>query len=213
MSVPDNINISDLHDKIHQGIYRDVFRYKDYAIKVMRPWIRKRFMGIGICIPTCLYTLLRFGIRDFNEYEFHKYKHLDAELPSELQSSFARILGVYEDDGRSYSVCELVTDANGQPSKTLLQVAKVSDANFWDRINELEQFFTVNDIAYLSVGGDNVCVQQLKNGDLHPVMIDYKRIGRRTFSHQLLLWFRPLLRMKMRRRFRSLKKKYCCTVL
>jgi len=201
-------NLTNLNEKISEGFYREVYRSNEFAVKRLRPHITKKLLFTKVRIPVSLYVLVRFAIRDLNKYEYKLYQSVISKMPSDLHKCFARVHKPIRDDKTSYSINELVLDDDGQISKTLLEYGKVNDKHFWSLINKVEKLFLQNHVYYLGISGYNICVKRRANGCLIPVLIDYKRIGIRTFWHQLPLYFPYFIRLKMRRRFQKVREDF-----
>ena len=201
-------NLDNLNEKISEGRFRDVYRYNDLVIKKPKPYIIKRFRSIEVRIPTALYTLVNYAIRDFNKYEYKQYQSIVSKIPSDLHKCFAKVHKPIKNKRTSYSINQLVIDHGGQISKTLSEHGKVKDKQFWSLIAELEKQFSENRIFYFSVGSPNICVNRQADGRLIPVLIDYKRSGIRTFWRQLPLFLPYFSRQKMRRRFQKLREQF-----
>jgi len=205
IQIPSNEQLDGLHDKIRNGGYREVYRYNDLAIKKLKKHVTKRFCGVKIRVPTRVYLLFRFGISDINKYERKWYDHIISQAPPELHRCFAKVLAVKKVNGFSYSINQIVIDADNKPSRTLSQHGKIESADFWEIIDRLEQFLKEHNIPYFTIGGHNICIQQQHDGTYLPVLIDYKRIGIRTFWHQLPLYLKHFRDLKMERRFQKMR--------
>ena len=201
-------NLGNLNEKISEGRFRDVYRYNDLVVKKPKPYIIKRFRFIEVRIPTALYTLVNYAIRDLNKYEYKQYQSIISKIPPDLHKCFAKVHEPIKNKRTSYSINQLVIDHGGQISKTLSEHGKVKDKQFWSLIDELEKRFSENRIFYFSVGSPNICVNRQADGRLIPVLIDYKRSGIRTFWRQLPLFFPYFSRQKMRRRFQKLREQF-----
>jgi len=206
-----NQNLSKLNEKISEGRYREVYRYNELVVKKPKPHIIKKLLFIKVRIPTSLYILVNYAIRDLNKYEYKQYESIISKIPSDLHKCFAKVHKPIINSKTCYSIQQLVIDHGGQISKTLSEYGKVNDEQFWSLIDELENRFLENRIYYFSIGPPNICVNKQADERLIPVLIDYKRCGIRTFWHQLPLFFPYFLRLKMRRRFQRLREhfKYC----
>ena len=207
ISQPNQI-FSNLNEKISEGRYRDVYRYNELVIKKQKLHIIKKLLFIEVRIPTSLYILVNYAIRDLHKYEYKQYESIISKMPSHLHKCFAQVHKPITNGKTCYSIHQLVIDHGGQISKALSEYGKVSDEQFWSLIDELENRFLENRIYYFSVGPPNICVNKQADERLIPVLIDYKRCGRRTFWHQLPLFFPYFLRLKMRRRFQRLRDQF-----
>ncbi len=200
--------LRELTVKIGEGVYRDVYRYTDFAVKKSKPHVVKKALFVNVPVPMSVYSLLRFGIRDLNEYEYNQYQSIISLTPVRLHRCFARVHNQIKNGKACYSINELVMDHDGQVSKTLFEYGKIEDEQFWKTLDDLENVFLDKKIYYLSIGPHNICVNKQAGGQLVPVLIDYKRIGVRTFWHQLLLYIPYFIRLKARRRFQRMRKRF-----
>ena len=203
-----NQNLGNLNEKISEGRFRDVYRYNDLVIKKPKHYKIKTLLSIEVRIPTSLYTLVNYAIRDFNKYEYKQYESIISKIPSDLHKCFAKVHKPIKYNKTCYSINQLVIDHGGQISKTLSEYGKVKDEQFWSLIDELEKRFLENRIYYFGVGSSNICVNRQADGRLIPVLIDYKRFGIRTFWYQLPLFFPYFSRLKMRRKFQRLREHF-----
>jgi len=195
----------ELNVKLGEGAYRDVYRYNEFAVKKSKPHVIRKILFVRIRVPSSLYTLLRFAIWDLNDYEYKQYRSIISKTPADLHQCFAKVYEPIKDGKTRYSINQLVTDDDGQVSKTLFEYGGINDKQFWNMVDDLEKLFLDKKIYYLSIGPHNVCVNQQADGRLIPVLVDYKRIGVRTFWHQLLLYIPYFIRLKMRRRFQRMR--------
>ena len=203
MEIPHELTV-----KIGEGAYRDVYRHTDFAVKRSKPHVVKKALFVKIPVPMSVYSLLRFGIRDLSQYEYDQYQSIISMTPARLHKFFAKVHKPIKNGKACYSINELVMDHDGQVSNTLFEYGKIEDEQFWKTLDDLENVFLDKKIYYLSIGPHNICVNKQAGGQLVPVLIDYKRIGVRTFRHQLLLYIPYFIRLKMRRRFQRMRKRF-----
>jgi len=197
-----------LTEKIGEGTFREVYRYNNFAIKTTKSHFTKKFLFIEVLVPTSLYILITYGIRNLSEYEYKQYQSIISKVPPDLHTCFAKVYKPLSVNKACYSINQLVIDDDGQLSKTIAEYGKVSDDHFWSVIDELETLFIEKHIYYFGIGAFNVCVKLHADGRIIPVLIDYKRIGIRTFWHQLLLHFPYFMKLKIRRRFQEMREKH-----
>ena len=199
---------SNLNVKISEGAYRDVYRYTDFAVKKSKPHIIRKVLFVKVRVPSSLYTLARFAIRDLSDYEYKQYQSIISKIPADLHKCFAKVHKPIKNGKSCYSINQLVIDDDGQVSKTLFEYGAITDEQFWNIVDDIEKLFLAKKIYYLSIGPHNVCVNRQADGSLIPVLVDYKRIGIRTFWHQLPLYIPYFIKLKMRRRFQRIRE-YC----
>ena len=200
---PSNLNV-----KISEGTYRDVYRYAEFAVKKSKPHVIRKILFVKVRVPSSLYILLRFAIRDLSDYEYKQYRSIISKTPADLHKYFAKVHKPIKDGKISYSINQLVIDDDGQTSKTLFEYGEIDDEQFWNMVDDLEKLFLDKKIYYLGIGPHNVCVSRQADGSLIPVLVDYKRIGIRTFWHQVLICIPYFIRLKMRRRFQRIREQF-----
>jgi hypothetical protein len=199
--------------KIGEGRFREAYRVGDTVVKIMKPYVCKNYGLFTIRYPARLYIRCKFGINDFNAFEYEQYKRLQSQFPKDLQGTFAKLYGTVGPFGNSISIAELVKSANGEPSKTLACHGKVKDSRFWEQLGALEQFLLDESIPLMDIRAENILVKELPDEKIIPVLIDYK-CGRRMYPFQPDLWFPSRIRAKIERRFVRIRENYwasgCC---
>lgn len=208
VSPVDSATSYSLDEKVGEGHYRIVYRHGDLALKVLKPYRTKDYGLLRIDFPTWLYAALKFGVTDLNMSEYRNYLSLIKEVPQELINSFAKIFGVIHSKQGSTSLCELISNADGSLSQPLEQYGTMRDSRFWVRIDKLEEFFLSRGIPNFNINGGNIVVRELGDGHIIPVLIEYKRIGARTYPLQLHLLLKSEAVKRVKRKFSSLREKY-----
>lgn len=193
--------------KIGEGRFREVYQVGGYTLKVLKPYTRKNYGPFHIAFPVTLYTTLKFGIPDFNEHEYNTYNSFADRIPSELRESFYHIHGVQKPNGRSCLITELVADTDGKPSKRLSEHGKIADSIFWKQIKRLEEALLDEGIMLMDINGENILVRKTDNGPI-PVIVDYKRLGGKTYPAQFWLSSGKQMEKKIQRRFQRLREQY-----
>ncbi len=193
--------------KIGEGRYREVFRVGDYALKILKPHVRKNYGFFHVDFPSHLYTKHKFGIGDFNQFEYDMFRDFIERVPAELRERFAHIHSVGEIKGRSYSLSDMVINEDGSLSSTLTQHGELDNYDFWRQIDELEVVLAEKSIPIMDICGENIIVQEV-DGKVAPVLIDFKRYGGRTYPVQIWLSSEKQLIRKMQRRFQKLRELY-----
>lgn len=191
--------------KIGEGRYREVYCIDDeFALKLLKPIVGKNYFGVHVEFPAQLYTSFKFGISDFNRFEYDAYHNFSSRIPSELRSSFAHIYRAGIFHGRSASLSDLIVDEDGSVSRPLSEHGAVGDPLFWKRMDAIETMLLDEKIRLADVANHNIVVQTV-NGTHIPVLVDFKRYGRRTFPFQIWLVSERQLENKMRRRFQKMR--------
>jgi hypothetical protein len=193
--------------KIGEGKYREVYRVGNFAIKMLKHSVRKNYGFFHVDFPSQWYTKHKFGIKDFNQFEYDMFREFIERVPVDFRDRFAHIHSVGKIDGKSYSLSDLAINGDGNPSKTLAQYGEIGSYNFWSQIEELEGVLTDNSIPIMDIRGENIMVQETSEG-VAPVFIDFKRYGGRTYSVQFWLSSEKQLVAKMQRRFERLRELY-----
>jgi hypothetical protein len=190
-------------NKIGEGKYRDVYQVRGKALKILKPHVHK----FNLEFPTSVYTKLKFGIADFNQYEYHTYRKFIKEIPNKLKDRFAQIYWAGPYNGKSVSLSELVINSNGEVSESLSESGPVYDKNFWDAFNQVESLLLEKRIFLMDIHAKNIMVKE-SEGKLAPVLIDYKRVGARTYPLQIWLLSQSRLAEKLKRKFQRLREEY-----
>mgnify|MGYP001822850454 CR=1 FL=1 len=206
--VPGVHEIEGLSEKIGETKYRVAYRSGSYAVKKTKPFVPKRYFGLSFGIPTSLYTTLKFAIRDLSVFEYEQYLKVIAMTPPRLHEHFARVFSPLAVNGETFAINELVMNDDGSVSKMLRSFGPCNDQQFWQDMDRLEHFFLQAKIYYFGMGCNNVCVREQADGRLVPVLIDYKRIGARTFWQQFWLFLPFVKKLKLKRRFSKIRKRY-----
>jgi len=193
--------------KIGEGRYRKVFRVGNKALKVLRPFVRKDYGLFHVNFPTELYTKYKFGIADFNQFEYEMYHEFIERISPELRNKFSQIHEIGKSNGKSVSLSDLVVNSNGNLAKTLSQYGIVDNPDFWRQIDKLEQVLVHEEIPIIDIRGENIMVREV-DGESVPILVDFKRYGRRTYPVQIWLFSKQQLVKKMKRRFQRLRDQY-----
>lgn len=200
--------LSLLHERIGETKYRIAYRWKSFAIKETKSHVPKRILGLHFRVPISVYTLSRFAIRDLSTYEHDQYLRIMSKTPDHLHEHFARVFAPFKAGDQVYAINELVLNHDGSVSKMLRSFGPIEDQQFWSDVAKLEQFLLKARIYFFGVGCNNIVVQEEAGGRLVPVLIDYKRIGIRTFWQQFWLFLPFVKKLKLKRRFNKIRHRY-----
>jgi hypothetical protein len=191
-------------DKIGEGACREVFQEGNgVCIKRLKKTRKKQIFGTEISLPMWFNFFFKIGLRDLNRFEFDNYKRLMMEIPKELQEYFSTIYSTRLNNGYSESICELITDEGGLPSKTLRSFGKIEDAKFWDILDNIRNEILARSVPYFGVHHENILVRQLANS-LVPIFIDYKSFGMARMRFQPWLYISSERKIKIKRLFDKL---------
>ena len=195
-----------LGQKIGEGGYRVVYDLGDgRCAKVLKKKRRKDYGSIQIYYPMQFYLLFKFGINDFNQFEFHNYEMLMDTLPPDAHRYFAHIYDVIPSNGTSASIEETIRNQDGSVAPTIDQFGPVADAGFWEALDYLREVFIDRKVPMFNSWEDNILVKR-ENDGLVPVFFDYKRVGYQTYPFQFWLRFSSQQKRKMERKFDRLER-------
>jgi len=191
-------------EQVGEGRHRDVYRLGDQAVTILKPQLRKDYKLFSVMFPAKLYGLLKYGSADLNKTEEENYRALRAALPREQHGMLTHIHKTGTFNGASYSVSDLVLNADGSVAQPLCRHGPVRDKGFWEQLASLERTLSERVIPYWEINEHDVVVQRTENG-AQPKLVDYKRMGQRTYVFQPHLLFPKAIVGKIRRKFLRLK--------
>jgi len=194
-------------NKIGEGRYRNVYRVGNVAIKTLKPSIRKDYYFFNLTYEQHWYTKHKFGIGDFNQFEYDMFTQFIEKVPPDFRNRFAHIHSVFQIEGTSHSISDLVLDSTGNVSRTLHKYGQVHSDVFWNHIDALQGVFIDEQIPLMDIRGENIMVQETSAG-VFPVFIDFKRYGARTYPVHFWLSSEKQRIAKMQRKFERLRELY-----
>ncbi len=145
--------------------------------------------------------------KDLNYHEWRNYKKISAKLPEELKINFQTVYQVLEAGGQTYLVTEAILDDNGKPSRSIEDLGVLQDREFWERLEGVVSFLAEADLCLTDIHRKNVLVRK-KEGQLIPVIVDYKTMGRDFAPWQIELFFRVGRAGKMYRKYSRMKREF-----
>jgi hypothetical protein len=192
-------------EKIGEGGYRECWEVlnTNLCAKSLKKKITKSYWGkINIYFSSTLYTRLKFGICDFNQWEYKIFK----SLPKELHDYFPRNLQMKED----LLIMERPRDYDGAYSQTVGEMGSVSNVAFWIHVNKIVEILLVRQLFLLDVfyRGNNILVRKISPQEWRPVLTDVKRMGRSTYPFQPLLFSQKEQQKKFCRRLERFRATY-----
>ncbi len=196
--------------RIGQGRFREVYGIGDgLCIKILKPIILKSYgAGVSIPIPGRLYTLLKYRVADINETEYANYQKVMYLVPTELHHYFGHLHGVIQTAAYgSVLAAEMITNSDGSISRDLHHEV-VHEQEFWQGIDAVSQTFRELNIPHFGIGSGNFVVRRNADHGLHPVLIDYKKIGANFFPFQPWNYLSYCSSRKVDRIFERLKEKF-----
>ncbi|MFO7605188.1 MAG: YrbL family protein [Desulfurivibrionaceae bacterium] len=145
--------------------------------------------------------------KDLNYHELRNYKKISAKLPEELKINFQTVYQVLEAGGQTYLITEAILDDNGKPSKSIEDLGALQDREFWERLEGVVSFLAEADLCLTDIHRKNVLVRK-KEGQLIPVIVDYKTMGKDFAPWQIELFFRIGRVGKMYRKYSRMKREF-----
>ena len=152
-----------------------------------------------------VWGLIKFFSGNINDYEFEEYNKLKNKIPKSLRESFAEIYGV-KHNGNNYLIQEIVKDYDGRISKTLGQIEEQLDNSFWNRLKNIEMFLLDNNIQLYDQHSKNIMSKKISESEYIPVIINYKKMGIRTYIPQLWIFSKRGRINRTKKEFRRLYK-------
>lgn len=191
------------------GRYRETYLVgpkKDHVAKIPKDVIEKKYRFGTVPYPSAPYTLLKFGSTNINEVDYANYQSLPEAVRKEFTPEMRMIRGVI--------VQERVVDYDGEPSLTIgehtRKFGKVENPIFWERIEQLKRTFLAAEEPLLGVfhKGSNVMVKKVSEDEWVPVLIDFKRLGGRSYPFQPNLQLKGEVQKKFLRQFEKFESSY-----
>jgi hypothetical protein len=158
---------------IGQGRERAVYRHpkeKDRAIKIMKPTAR----------------------HDRNTLEMDYWR----TAPAGLKAHVSEVFGQIETDLGTGMVCELITDHDGQPSRSIVSSVEEGTTSVSEARQMLEDFFRWADRMCLPIfdnGPGNILLQH-RSDSRRLVIVDGFGMGARDLKWRLRMTFPALVR-------------------
>lgn len=191
------------------GRFRDTFLVgpnKDHVAKVPKDKIDKQTPFGKVSYPGPAYTLLKFGNTNVNIVDFENYQALPEIVKKEFAPKNRLLNGII--------VQERVFDYDGTPSLSVSEYAdqfgKISNKNFWNKVEELKEIFLKEKEPLLGVfaDGSNVLVKKLSEEEWVPIIVDFKRLGARAYVFQPHLRLPGEVQKRFLRRFERFERNY-----
>jgi hypothetical protein len=183
-----------------------VGKNKEHIAKVPKKTTGKNYVFGKVSYPSAPYSLLKFGKANVNEAERENYEALPAVVRKEFTPDYRMIRGVV--------VQERVMDFDGTPSLSMIEhekkFGKIDNKFFWEKIDQLKEIFTKEQEPLFNTFGDgsNIMVKKISETEWKPMLIDYKRLGRRSFPFQADLLLKDAVRNKFLRQFRRFEERF-----
>jgi hypothetical protein len=193
-----------LEEKIGEGQYREVFRSDPFVIKRLKKFVVKR-RGRST-VPTLLqpYVRKKYGIDDFNRHELIHFRQLAEMIPPALRDSFNPIHWAGHHCGGSFSLSDLVLNADGTLAHPLAKSGIILDPEFWNTLAAIEDFLLSRRMFFTGINSGNVLVRQTENS-WQPVIVDYKWLGWEAYPWQFWLRSWSFMEKKIRLKFKEMR--------
>jgi hypothetical protein len=179
---------------------------KDHVAKIPKEIIEKKCPFGTVHYSSAPYTLLKFGKANINEADFENYQALPEVVRNTYAPSTRMIQGVI--------VQERVMDFDGSPSLSMEEhtrkYGKIDNDFFWRKIDELKELFLSEEKPLLGVfqKGSNIMIKRVSENKLVPVIVDFKRLGARSYPFQPNLALPGEVQKKFMRQFEQFEKNY-----
>lgn len=145
---------------------------------------------------------LLFIRRDLNTAEFNTYKR----LPEELKPYFNPVVEVCRD----YLITSRPLDYDGSHSRPVSDYGSIANNIFWEEVEKVVALFEKHNMWFFDAFqlGTNVFVQQLSDTHWRPIIIDYKRLGWRSYPIQLNLLLDTEKKKKFYRKYQRFVERF-----
>ncbi len=157
----------------------------------------------GLCVKRLkpeLDLLQRLHLRllrpRMNAEEYETYNR----LPELLKPYFNPVI----DAQRDYLVTARPLDYDGSHSRPVCDYGRVANKYFWKEVEKIVELFEVHNIWFFDAFqiGTNVFVQRLSPEKWKPIIVDYKRLGWKSYPVQVNLLFDSEKKRKFYRKYR-----------
>lgn len=174
-------------EKIGEGKFRECFAVEGdsgLCLKRLKP-------NLGFFKRLYLWIMRR----RLHEEEQKIYQN----LPAELKRYFNPIVDISDEN----LLTARPLDYDGTHSRPVKDFGQISNAGFWQQIEEIVALLEKHKIWFFDVfqSGTNIFAQRLSETDWKPVIVDYKRIGWKSFPMQFNLLFDSEKRKKFYRSY------------
>jgi len=194
---------------VGEGAYRTVFEIDSSHVgKELKSHRIKKYGAIKVRFPMKAYHKLKFGIRDINRHEFKNYQELIKKVPTKLRKNFGRIKGVETHGKKTVLVMKTVKNFDGTTSRSIADTGPLKSKVFWQKIDQIEKFLLEKKIPFFNHYGINVMVQWRPDGEAIPVLVDFKRIGVKTYPFKPHLLFTKMAMKRVQKLFNRIRKNY-----
>ena len=190
--------------KIWEWSYREVFLHdtnQDLCIKKLKKKRVKTYpLWLSISINQKIYTLLKFWIADFNEYEYQQVKKIREIIPENIPKEVE-----LTSEGWVESV---IKDYDGDISKNIQNVPQWKIWKvFFKELKTIIDTLMENDIDLMDIK-NNIIVQEYEKWKYKPMLFDFKRIWWKTYWLQFWLVLKQQRKDKIYRRVNKLKNQF-----
>ena len=191
--------------KIWEWSYREVFLHDtnpDLCIKKLKKKRVKTYpLWVKISINQKIYTLIKFGIRDFNKYEYKQIKKAQKIIPENMPKHIELING-----GLLQSV---IKDYNWEVSKNMQSISQWKIWKiFFEKLQKIINDLMDNNIDLMDIR-NNVIIQEYKKWEYKPMLFDFKRIWWKTYWWQFWLILKQQRKNKIYRRMKKVRNSLC----
>ena len=139
-----------------------------------------------------------------NQINIEEYK-IYTNLPNEIKMYFNPVL----EAEKKYVLTNIPQNYDGSYSKSVKDSWPLSNEKFWKEVEKIYYYLDKYKIWFLDVfNGNNMFVKKQSETDWIPIIIDYKRIGWKSFPGQIHLLLKSEREKKFKRRYERFVNKY-----
>ena len=186
--------------KIWEWTCREVYIYDkdpDLCIKKLKQNKEKEYFWIKVSFKQTIYSLVRYWIRDFNEYDYNILKKVQKIIPENSPE--------YVEITDEWLVESIIKDYNGDVSKNINEYEWKISKDFFIKLEKAIEYLIKNWIEPMDIL-TNVIIQEYEKWKQKPILFDFKRIWWRTYIFQPWLMVSKKMReQKIYRRINRLK--------
>ena len=139
-----------------------------------------------------------------NKFEWDNYQRYFKDIPMEMRPFFVVLSRRRVSKGKQFHHTRLVRNHDGSLAKTVQQSQKISNVHFWKMFDRVVSWLLQNNIPYFELRPKNVMVKWISPATAIPVIIDYEKVGARTYPSRPWLRIPFFARLKLRRMARKI---------
>ena len=188
---------------IGQGRFRDCISFDlKRCGKKQKKYLTRSFLGFNMQFDSTIYCRLLLGINDLNSFEYSIIK----SLPHSMRNFIPENISLED----NYLKMDRSIDFDGTYSTVISSYGSVDNKRFWEHIESLNQCLISNNLWFLDIfnEGNNLLVYRKSEDEYIPIIIDFKRLGRKMYPFQLNLIFASEQKKKYLRRYQRFQNRF-----